>query len=512
MNLKDLLVPLLIGTLFAITIRYFFMKDADISQAERSRVAPAKEEINRPLEFDVDFVDSDFNKVAKQEDVETKFAKLTFSEAGATLIKAYFKHDVGNNIQLLQTITDEGKENQCFLLALQGSTPLLYRLTNRFEDDENIILQYESTSKDKTISKQFKIYKNIPKLDLQINLKTKNEERLRLFFNSPLLDGLKDDKIQGIVNDGKYLVKRNIDIAKEGRYWDQPTLFGSEDRYFVNVMIADQNKFTQRAYYKVDDKGLSLISILESAKIASDSSWVMSFYFGPKKAELMQSVDPRLSGTLEFGMWEIICLPMLKLLNFFHSYAKNYGIAIILLTILIKLLLFPFTWRGQKNLNAMSKKQKEFQQKMEYLKQKHKGNTEEFRREQAELLRTHALPGIGGCLGLLLQIPVFFALQRVLSNAIELYKAPFLWIPNLSMPDPYYIFPILVGIGMIWSGFGSSSSLKKIDPKQKLMSYSMALVFTAITFSLSSGLVLYLVVNTLLMVIQNFLQNRFIKA
>jgi YidC/Oxa1 family membrane protein insertase len=542
MNFKNMLVPLLLGTFFAITFRYFFVSDSDNLQAERSRVAPVKEEINRPLEFDVDFIDSDLGKKYDSIDVETKFSKLTFTEFGGTLEKAYFKHEVGGDVELLQTIESLDSENQCFLLALQGPTPLAYKLIHNSEDEESITVSYESVSSSSDlfqhlnnernnsnaaasgsvdasvkILKQFKIYKNIPKLDLQISLKSSKDSsfvhpmRMRLFFNSPFLKALKDDKIQGIANDGKYIVKRSIDIAKEGRYWEQPTLFGSENRYFVNTMVGDVNKFVNRAYYKISDTGSSLISILESSKIDSGASWVLSFYFGPKKVSLMQSVDPRLSGTLEFGMWEPLCLPLLKLLNFFYSYAKNYGVAIILLTLLIKLLLFPFTWRGQRNLQNMSNKQKEFQDKMEYFKKKYKDDPQALQRAQADLLKTHALPGMGGCLGMLLNIPVFFALQRVLANAVELYQAPFLWIHNLSAPDPYYILPILTGIGMIWSGIGSTTS-KKSDPKQKLVSYFFALIFTAVTFSLSSGLVLYLALNAILITVQNFLQSKLTKA
>lgn len=508
MNLKELLMPLLVGTFVVLAIRNFF-PGPQVEDAERSRVAPKREEINRPLDFDVDFVDSDLKTEEKLTLVETQFSKLTFSSVGASLNKAEFKHDVGNGIDYLQTISPNQYDDKCFLVALEGPTPLNYKLLSNTEDEESFKLAYESVDQRK-INKTFVIYKKVPKIDLQVSFKGSEADvqRLRIFFSAPLLESLQNDNVQGIVNDGASIAKRNLDIAKEGRYWDQPTLFGSEDKYFIHSMVADANKFAQRAYYKVSDNGSRLISILESSKTDSDSTWTMSFYFGPKKLDLMQQVDTRLNGSLEFGMWDFLCKPALKVLNIFYSYAKNYGIAIILLTLLIKLLLLPFSWKGQSSFRGLDKNKKEMERKLEHLKEKYRNDPQAFQRAQAELIRKHMLPGFGGgCLGMLLQLPVFFALQRVLANAIELYQAPFLWINNLSMPDPYYILPVLTGIGMIASGLGSSSS-KKIDPKQRMMSFSMALIFAAVTFSFSAGLVLYIVLNTLLTVVQNFIQNK----
>ena len=329
-------------------------------------------------------------------------------------------------------------------------------------------------------------------------------------FNSPSVPTLKDDIIQGIVDETN-LVKKSVGIAKEGRYWSQPALFGSEDKYFVHAMAVDHDQFVQRGYYKVNDTGTSIVSILETPKVESDSSWTLTFYFGPKKVELMKSVNPKLGGSLEFGWWEFLCLPLLKLLNWLCNYVKNYGIAIILLTLLIKLLILPFTIRSQRGIQKMTKSQKELQQKMQHLEQKYRNDPERLREEKAELVKKHGLQGMGGCLTMLLIQPlVFFPLQRVLANAIELYKAPFLWIPNLSMPDPYYILPILVGIGMVWMTT-SSSGQKKSLPSSKISGYLMPLVFAAVTVSFSAGLSLYIAVSTLLSALQNVIVNKFQK-
>ncbi|OGB84344.1 hypothetical protein A3F66_04685 [candidate division TM6 bacterium RIFCSPHIGHO2_12_FULL_32_22] len=508
MNIKDLILPIAIGVLGAFTIRYFLNNQPDESQT-KSYVAPKIEEINRPLQFGVDFVNSDINLEQKFTSVETQFAKFTFSTLGATLDKVEFKHEIGNETILLTTLDQQQQTvDKCFLVAFPGETTLNYKLIDQSETDDVIKLSYESS--DKSIIKNFIVYKEIPKLDLEINLKTKKETRLRLLFNSPSVPTLKDDIIQGIVDETN-LVKKSVGIAKEGRYWSQPALFGSEDKYFVHAMAVDHDKFAQRGYYKVNDTGTSIVSILETPKIESDSSWTLTFYFGPKKVELMKSVNPKLGGSLEFGWWEFLCLPLLKLLNWLCNYVKNYGIAIILLTLLIKLLILPFTIRSQRGIQKMTKSQKELQQKMQHLEQKYRNDPERLREEKAELVKKHGLQGMGGCLTMLLIQPlVFFPLQRVLANAIELYKAPFLWIPNLSMPDPYYILPILVGIGMVWMTT-SSSGQKKSLPSSKISGYLMPLVFAAVTVSFSAGLSLYIAVSTLLSALQNVIVNKFQK-
>jgi YidC/Oxa1 family membrane protein insertase len=189
---------------------------------------------------------------------------------------------------------------------------------------------------------------------------------------------------------------------------------------------------------------------------------------------------------------------MLWVLKWLFAYLHNYGLAIIALTFLVRLMLLPFTMNSEESL----KKRAEFDKKLKYIQQKYKDDSARLAEERAELIKKHGMPGLGGCLPLLLQIPIFIALARVLGSTIELYKAPFFgWIHDLSAADPLYILPVLVGVSMIVQAFF-------VDEKQRFTMLISALVFGAIAVNFASGLTLYILVSTLLGFAQTFIVRR----
>ena len=183
---------------------------------------------------------------------------------------------------------------------------------------------------------------------------------------------------------------------------------------------------------------------------------------------------------------------------------KSPHTAIILLTILIRLLLLPLTIKGQRGMDQVMKNQAELQKKIQYLKQKYSDDPERFRQEQAELVRKHGMGGVSGCLPVLLQFPIFIVLNRLLSSAIELYHASFLWIPNLSAPDPYYILPIIFGIGFLISMLAQ----KKQQKQPPFMMYGLALFLGATMTGFASGVVLFIISSMYLGVLENWLARR----
>lgn len=140
---------------------------------------------------------------------------------------------------------------------------------------------------------------------------------------------------------------------------------------------------------------------------------------------------------------------------------------------------------------------------MDYVRQRYKDDPERLKQEQAQLIAKHGLPGLSGCVPILLQLPIFWALSRVLSSSIDLYRASFLWIPDLASKDPWYILPILTTVSMI------AMTRTTADSKQQLTSIAIACVVGAVTTSLSAGLALYMFVQTFLSVVQAFIQKRF---
>jgi YidC/Oxa1 family membrane protein insertase len=282
-------------------------------------------------------------------------------------------------------------------------------------------------------------------------------------------------------------------------YWVSPTLFGVDDRYFVHAMIDDSNHFANRGYYALTGHN-EMTAILEGPAVTTPTSWQFSFYFGPKESSAMHAVDPRLEQTMGYAGWFApIAKWLLKLLNFLYSYLGNYGLAIIALTIITKLVLLPFSIKG----NQSMKKHAEMQRKLKYLQQKYKDNPDLLAQERAELMRKEGLTSLSGCLPLLLQLPIFFALSRVLSTSIELYQAPFYgWITDLSAKDPYYVLPFLVGISMLLQA-------STTDAGQRVQMIIMAIVFSLITATLSAGLCLYIFMSTLLGALQSMAQKSF---
>lgn len=524
MKFKDLLLPISLALVTTWAIQYFFFGgsgSADQCQSGASFTAPKTKRELKPRNTEIDFVDVSRTKEAVKTNVETKGARLVFSSDGASLERLEFKQ-ISAGAGSLTTIvpgSETEKENRAFLVAFEAKTPYFYDLVNRAETDDKIELIYQAPYEDGTIEKKFSVYKNTYKIDLEIHLKGQKGEvksgEIRVIWPSPLVAALGNtDVISAISSDEKGSIIKvaatSLDI-EQGRF--APSLFGTEDRYFVHAMVEDSNQFVDRAYYKTAEKGI-ITSIIEGPSFAKpsekpasqpESHWKLSFYFGPKEGETLAAVDPRLEQTLDYsGILAPISKFLLYILKLLYSFFKNFGWAIIALTILVKLILLPFTYKAEESM----KQRAEFDKKLRYIQQKFKDNPELLARERAELVQKHGMPGLAGCLPLLLQLPIFVALSRVLSSSIELYHAPFLWIPDLSARDPYYILPILTALGMAAQALLTQGT----DPKQRISTLVMALIIGAVTTTLASGLSLYICVFTLLGVIQSPLLRLFKRA
>jgi YidC/Oxa1 family membrane protein insertase len=241
-------------------------------------------------------------------------------------------------------------------------------------------------------------------------------------------------------------------------------------------------------------------------------------YFGPKKLSILNQVNYDLSKAINFGWFDVLAKPMLWLLNFFHSVIGNYGIAIILLTVLIKGTFWPITQKGMKSMKNMQK----LQPKVAKLKEKYKDDSQKMNQEMMALYKTYKVNPLGGCLPMLLQIPFFFALYKVLLMSIELRHAPFmLWINDLSAPDRLPIgfdIPYLGGIPVLTLLMGASMYLQQkmtpttADPTQAKIMQMLPIIFTFMFLNFASGLVLYWFVNNLLSILQQQLINRQTKA
>jgi YidC/Oxa1 family membrane protein insertase len=237
-------------------------------------------------------------------------------------------------------------------------------------------------------------------------------------------------------------------------------------------------------------------------------------FFGPKKLTYLKETGYDLAEAINFGWFDILAKPMLYMLNFFYSVLGNYGIAIILLTCLIKGSFWPITQKGMKSMKNMQK----LQPKVTKLREKYKEDPVKMNQEMMSLYKTYKVNPVGGCLPMLIQIPFFFALYRVLMAAIELRHAPFLfWINDLSAPDRLMIgfdIPVLHGIPVLTVLMGVSMYFQQkmtpttADPTQAKVMQFLPIIFTVMFVNFASGLVLYWFVNNLLSILQQKLINR----
>jgi YidC/Oxa1 family membrane protein insertase len=225
-------------------------------------------------------------------------------------------------------------------------------------------------------------------------------------------------------------------------------------------------------------------------------------YAGPKEYDRLKNIGAGLEHMIDFGWFAFIAMPLFWVLKYFYSYMGNYGWAIVVLTILVRLPFIPILNKSQQSMKKMQK----VQPLMAELKEKYKNDSAKMQKETMALYKKHKVNPIGGCLPMFLQIPVFIALYNVLLKAIELRGAPFgLWITDLAVKDPYYVMPIVMGATMVLQQKMTPTAM---DPKQAKMMMLMPIVFTFMFLSFPAGLVLYWLVNNVLGIGQQYFVNK----
>jgi len=225
-------------------------------------------------------------------------------------------------------------------------------------------------------------------------------------------------------------------------------------------------------------------------------------YAGPKEYDRLKEFNVGLEHMIDFGWFAFIAMPLFWVLKYFYSYMGNYGWAIIVLTILVRVPFIPILNKSQQSMKKMQK----VQPLMAELKEKYKKDPAKMQKETMALYKKHKVNPIGGCLPMFLQIPVFIALYNVLLKAIELRGAHFgLWITDLAVKDPYYVMPIIMGATMVLQQKMTPTAM---DPKQAKMMMLMPIVFTFMFLSFPAGLVLYWLVNNCLGIVQQYFVNK----
>jgi YidC/Oxa1 family membrane protein insertase len=248
---------------------------------------------------------------------------------------------------------------------------------------------------------------------------------------------------------------------------------------------------------------------LPAAVQGGEAVWEFDLYAGPKEYDRLVALKAGQEYVMDFGMFGIFSVWLLKGMNFFHRLLPNYGIAIIIITILIKLLFWPIQAKSLKSMKEMQK----FQPLMAKIREKYKDNMQKQNEELMKLYKEHKINPFSGCLPMLVQIPVFFALFAMLRSAIELRGASFLWIADLSRPDtifhlaglPINPLPLLMTASSVWQ---MKLTPQTGDSQQQKMMMFMPLIFLFMFYGTAAGLVLYWTVQQLLSVAQQWYSLR----
>ncbi|WP_309496133.1 membrane protein insertase YidC [Sulfurovum sp.] len=276
---------------------------------------------------------------------------------------------------------------------------------------------------------------------------------------------------------------------------------------FENAKIASAfDRYVASLFFDFD-KGLN-VSILKEANddplifVQGEKSLQLNAYIGPKDHEILKSINPELTDAIEFGFFSFLSTPFFKVLLWINNYVGNWGWAIILFTLLVKFVLFPLSYKGMMSMQKL----KDLAPKMKDLKEKYKGDPAKMNAQMMEMYKKHGANPMGGCLPLLLQIPVFFALYRVLLNAVELQGAPWiLWIEDLAVMDPYFVLPVLMGASMWFQQKITPSNFT--DPLQEKIFKWFPVIMTVFFIYFPSGLVLYWLVNNIFTIAQQYFIN-----
>ncbi len=272
------------------------------------------------------------------------------------------------------------------------------------------------------------------------------------------------------------------------------TIVSAFDRYDASLFYSFDKPMNATVSIDTGDNPLPFVKGTQALSLHG--------YVGPKDWKLFESIHPDLVNAIEFGWFTFLSKPFFKVMLWIHDFVGNWGWTIILFTLLVKLILFPLSYKGMMSMNKM----RDLAPKMKEIKEKYGKEPAKMNQQMMGLYKKHGANPMGGCLPMLLQVPVFFAFYRVLLNADELQGAPWIaWITNLADKDPIYVLPVLYGISMWFMQKVQPTTMT--DPMQKKIMQWFPVGLTFLFFTFPAGLVLYWLTNNLLSIGQQFYIN-----
>jgi YidC/Oxa1 family membrane protein insertase len=459
----------------------------------------------------------------KEITVETDLYKATLTNRGGGIkqweLKSYFESDrvnvvklLQNNIALLPLSIESTEAGDLFLNGIYSVEGGNLHLSGD-QKEGSLVFSIRDPATGKAVQKKLTFHKETYTVDIEV--RTENLSNYALLLGSNFgIHQWGDKSFVGFIGptsliNNKVIKENTTKITQDVFYDGKVSWTALQDKYFLSALIpADE---TSRGMVKKVKEGEYTAGNQVVLKDAAASLRKYTLFAGPKKLSILESLNVYLEETIDFGWfiagsWAVVRMiakPLFLFLNFFYSFTNNYGIAIILLTVSIKVLFIPLTHKSYKSMKGMQT----VQPLLAEIQKKYKNDKVRLNREIMELYKTHKINPLGGCLPMVLQIPVFVALFNVFYTTIELRQAPFfLWITDLSDYDHKYVLPVIMGITMF---IQQKIQPTNMDPKQAKIMLILPVIFTFFFLNFSSGLVLYWILNNILSVSQQVITARY---
>ena len=474
-------------------------------------------------------------KTARIITVNTPLYSVKISEKGA-IFKSYvlkkYREAVEKDSPYKEIIVKKNKEGSLILRLEENSVKGIEKalfISNLNEDTINLVNEKRKVSftwespEGIVFEKVFSFSPEEYTIGLNVNIKNGSGQAFYDKINLSLIKYFKEEKAMYGFEGPSALINNKLEQIKIKKIEDKSIFSGTfkwialQDRYFMSSILPENNEDVHEGIMRLlfKDNILEAHYILPEIRVNPGTQKKIEYkiFFGPKSMKVLKKTGHSLEKSIDFGMFDILAKPCLWIMNFLHdNVIHNYGIAIIILTMFTKILLWPLGAKSYKSMGEMKK----IQPLMAEIKEKYKNDKKKMNAEVMGLYKTYKINPLGGCLPMVVQIPVFFALYRMLYEAIELRHAPFfLWINDLSAPDRLFSFDFSIpfmqapyGIPVLTIIMGASMLLQQKmsppmgDAAQAKMMMFMPIIFTVIFINFSSGLVLYWLVNNVLSMAQ----------
>jgi len=501
--MKRIMIATAVSFVFFMAYSYFFMPQQTTTQTQKS----VTKSVTKTESSNED------NKISKTEIKKSKIIATIKSSAFEVHIddlgrisqyileKNIFNDDKGHKLNLLGNklpkpmeirFKDENLNKEAF------HTPVTIDKSDVVLNGKKETITITQKLKELTVKKIITFYPD-GHYDLDVKL-SKNEPYFLAVGYEPQASVNMYAFHGAILENPDGTLEKISDGDAEDKTFNAIKIAATVDQYYTTFMYNLKNPLT---IVETMDNKKDSVPVLY---VKGDKDLSLHGYIGPKYVEVLKNINPELTKVVDYGFMTFLAKPMFTVLTFLYNMVHNWGVATILFVVLVRLILFPLTYKGMVSMYKL----KELAPKMKELKEKYGKDPQKFQMKMMEIYKKEGANPLGGCLPMLLQIPIFFAIYRVLINAIELKGAGFLWISDLSSMDPYYILPVLMGLTMYLHQRVTPNNFT--DPMQEKIFKFLPLIFTFFFFTFAAGLVLYWTTNNVLSFLQQLIINKKMEA